>query len=826
MRAYPVTTPIRNWSLALIAWWLFPPLAYSDPPLLTATPFAAQQLTATNVAPATDASARLFEASIRPLLIERCFECHAGEHDEGGLRLDSGEAIRRGGDGGPALIPHDVEASLLVSAIRYEGLEMPPDAPLSRAEQDVIAKWIEDGAKWPASFEGHTSETLETPTADRWWAAQPLDDRLPEGAEELLASPTRIDQYIDHALQAQGMHRAPETDRERLIRRLSLDLLGLPPSPEEIDRFVSDTQPGSLARLIDRMFANPAYGERMARLWLDLVRYAESDGWRQDAYRDEAYRYRQWVADAFNEGMPYDRFVAMQLAGDEIDPSHPEASVAVSFMRLGIFEYNQRDAEGHWQNIVDEITDVTADVFLATGMACAKCHDHKFDPISRADYYRLRSVFEPILFVDERPQPNIPAPNRDEIDQLLHELRELEGAAVKKLADGVINKFTLPLQAMYRKPASDQDSYEQQMSYILHRQMYEEGATSAKINSQLSKEAASRRNQILARLEEFDSNPHTSRKVLTIRDAVGEIRPTRLPGRTTGRSFLPGIPEVFGGADLVARAPAEKPQSTGRRSALAAWITSAENPIAARVLANRLWQYHFGTGLVESPNDFGSLGTPPTHPPLLDYLAKRLLETQWNIQAVQKEIVSSATYRQSSLHPDAERYLQVDAANRLRWRYAVRRLDAEQYRDALLVATGTLESVYGGASLSAASPRRSLYLQRKRNSADPMLQLLDAPAGLVVAAKRDETVTAPQALMMLNSPSVTKYAAAFAEHVERRVDAEDHAKFVQVAHRMVAGLEPEAGVIELLVGEVARGKEGKIDACHILLNSNAFLFIE
>jgi hypothetical protein len=764
---------------------------------------------------------RFFENTIRPLLVTRCYECHSGDKSEGGLRLDVADAISKGGDSGPPAVAGKPAESLLVSAIRYEELEMPPDQPLAASEQAAIEKWIAAGAIWPIT-EQAAAEADDGP----WWAAEPLDagDPVDAGVE----SPTRIDAYIDSKLAEVELRRAPPTDRSRLIRRLYYDLLGLPPTPAQIERFANDQRPGAYERLVDRLFADPAYGERMGRLWLDLVRYAESDGWRQDAYRPQAYQYRDWVINAFNRGMPYDQFVTCQIAGDELAPGDDDAQAAAGFLRLGIYEYNQRDAEGQWQNIVDEITDVTADVFLATGMACAKCHDHKFDPISRADYYHLRSVFEPLVFVDRQPPAKTIAPeNRAEVDRLREELDQIEGKAKRSLQDAVVDKFPLNVQAMYRKPADQRTSYEEQMAYIIDRQRTDEGTAGGKVDKKIGKEAAERRKQIVAKLRSLGDDPEPTPDLLTVADAPGPIRPTRLPGRSNGVAFDPAAPSVYGGASLDPPTRDPSTRSTRRRTALARWITSPENPVSARVLANRLWQYHFGTGLVDSPNDFGRLGAPPSHPRLLDYLAQQLIDSGWNIQVVQREILLSATYRQSAIHPQATEARQVDAANRLLWHHKVRRLDAEQFRDSLLVAMGTLRNEYGGPSLAGKPPRRSLYLQRKRNTGDEMLLLLDAPPGIVSTAKRDVTTTAPQSLMLLNNTRMTGVAGSFAERVRRDLgDNYQPIDFVNHAHLIITGLIPPPETAELLASAIGKDGIGEADVCHVLLNDNAFLFVE
>jgi hypothetical protein len=774
-----------------------------------------------------DEQMRFFKNRIRPLLVAKCYECHAGENVEGGLRFDVANTITQGGDSGVAVMPGKPEESLLVSAIRFEDLEMPPDEPLSDDEQADLVKWIKLGAYWPIANRADE----ESPVAPPWWAAQPINPGAVPQQSPGLRSRRAIDRYVDRRLHEAGLHRAPVADRTRLIRRLSYDLLGLPPTPDAIQRFVDDDRPDAYGRLVDRMFADPAYGERMARLWLDLVRYAESDGWRADAFRPQAWRYRQFVMDAFNSGMPYDQFVALQLAGDEIAPSDEQAIAAVGFMRLGIYEYNQRDAEDQWQNIVDEITDVTADVFLATGMACAKCHDHKFDPIPRADYFRMRSVFEPVSFVDwNRNSTNRDEAQQAKIDDLLAQLREIEGDEVTKLGEATVDKFPLELQAMYRKAPEERNTYEHQMAYLVGRQYFEEGLAGNKIDGKIGKQEAAKRNELLKELDALGANPYGPADLMTIADAAGEIRPTRLPGRSEGNSFQPGSPTVFGKRDFQAAPPTESPQSSGRRSALAAWITSPDNPITARVMVNRLWQYHFGTGLVSSPNDFGRLGTIPSHPGLLDHLASNFIASGWNIQSIQREIVSSGTYQQSSVHPDAEAAMTVDADNRLHWHKTVRRLDAEQYRDSLLVAMNSLIDHVGGPSISGTAGRRTIYLRRLRNSADEMLATLDAPPGLVGTAKRDVTTTAPQSLMMMNSPRIIGVASKFASRVHddvSSVDAEDRAVgFVRRAHTIITGAGPDSETMQLLAPLVSTGTSGEVDACHILLNSNAFLFID
>lgn len=785
---------------------------------------------------ASDSDASIFfETKVRPLLAQHCFECHAGDKSEGGLRVDHHQGLLVGGDSGAAIVPGDVSGSLLITAVRYEELEMPPQSKLSDDEIAVLERWVENGAVWPqheGALAGNEEDLQER--IKNWWAAQPLEPALPRG--ELASAHSRhlIDRYIDDQLVEVGLQRAPAADRARLIRRLSYDLIGLPPSPEAIERFENDQRPGAYRRLVNDLFSNPAYGERMGRLWLDLVRYSDSDGWRADAYRPQAWRYRQFVVDAFNHSMPYDQFVKWQVAGDEYQPNNEEALAAVGFLRLGIYEYNQRDAEGQWQNIVDELTDVTADVFLATGLACAKCHDHKFDPIPRSDYYRMRSVFEPVFFNDWKSDPNLTDEQQAEVERLLAELKEIEGEDIHNLGMAVVSRFTNELQAMYHKSPEDRTAYENQMAYLLGRQYFEEGISGTRSKKKLGDERFARREEVLKELDRLGANPYSPAELMSIRDADGEVRPTRLPGRSSGREFLPGAPELFGGASLECQPPSESISSSGRRMALAEWIVSGENPIAARVMVNRLWQYHFGTGLVDSPNDFGQLGKKPSHPHLLDYLASRLIDSGWDIQAVQREIVMSETYRQSSANSLMDQAMEIDPSNRLLWHRTVRRVDAEQYRDTLLVAMDRLDYQFGGPAITGTGPRRSLYLRRMRNSVDEMLTALDTPPGLVGTAKRDVTTTAPQSLMMMNSSRVIGVASQFASRIRSEVKADTSLSaagasaeaFVDRAHRVIAGLPATEETKKLLAPLAESGDQGQVDVCHILINSNAFLFID
>src|SRR5262245_54044387 len=359
---------------------------------------------------------QFFEQKVRPLLVENCYSCHGPSKQKGGLRLDSLQAILKGGESGPALVPGKPDESLIVEAVNFDGLEMPPTGKLESAKVEVLTRWVTLGAPWPVVAETSASSLPKSEISDGdrgFWSFQPL--RSTSELERAGCSTLRpgeawsdwsrnpIDRFVLQGLLDKGLTPAPEADRRSLIRRATFDLTGLPPTPEEIATFLADQSPDAYERLIDRLLASPRYGQRWARHWLDLVRYAESDGYRQDAYRPDTWHYRDYVVRSFCEDKPYDRFVTEQLAGDELDPDNLELRVATGYLRLGTYEFNQRNVRGQWADILNDITDVTGEVFLGLSIGCARCHDHKFDPILQKDYYRLQAFFSPLQLRDDLP---------------------------------------------------------------------------------------------------------------------------------------------------------------------------------------------------------------------------------------------------------------------------------------------------------------------------------------------------------------------------------------------------------------------------------------
>ncbi len=816
----------------------------------------------------TAASARekFFEQNIRPLLVEKCYSCHATKKQKGGLRLDSIEAILKGGESGPAVVPGKPDESLLVAAINYAGPEMPPDGKLAPEKVAVLTRWVASGATWPAGDRAaqaagkstNAGQAGFTSAGGVLWSLQAVRESRPpeisdpgDGSLSLWAR-NPIDRFVLKGLRDQGLAPAGEASRASLIRRVTFDLTGLPPTPVQVDEFVADQTPLAYERLVDRLLASPAYGQRWASHWLDLVRYAESDGYRQDAFRPSAWRYRDYVVRAFNTDKPYDRFLTEQLAGDELDPDDPELRVAVGYLRLGAYEYNQRDVHGQWADILNDITDVTGEVFLGLSIGCARCHDHKFDPILQDDYYRLQAFFTPLL-----PRDDLTIARSGEWAAYQAKRAVWEKAAAKVLVQiaaieqpyrdkgtsTAMAKFPEAIQAILRKPERDRTLFERQIGALAFRQIaFEHGQVPAQIKGP-DKARWDKLQKELRSFEELRPVPPAS--VLSATDVGPVSPPTTIPGDRNRRLIEPGFPSVFGAADAKLGDNPRAPQSTGRRLALARWLSRSDNPLSARVIVNRIWQYHFGRGIAATPSDFGRLGEPPSHPELLDWLAKEIVRGGSRLKPLHRLIVTSASYRQSAIGSPGEVAAgrRVDPDNRLLWKRTVGRLDAEEIRDAMLAASGELAMSIGGPSATGDKARRSIDTRVVRNSPDEILDAFDAPGGTSSMPRRNTTTTAPQALLLVNGEWALGRAEAFARRLEREESASAGInQRVVSAYRLAFGRAPEpeeiSEAIEFL-GRQARSTGASphradtaalhsalVDFCHVLLNSNEFLYVD
>ncbi|MGB0581758.1 MAG: PSD1 and planctomycete cytochrome C domain-containing protein [Limisphaerales bacterium] len=725
------------------------------------------------------AAITFFEEEVRPILVKRCYDCHSDAKQKGGLRVDHIGYLKAGGENGPALIPGQPAGSALIAAVRYGNadFQMPPKSKLPDAEIAVLEKWIKIGAPWPDEQKVVVTKDGFTQKQRAYWFFQPI---AKVAAPDAGGKWTRndIDRFIAHKHAELKLTPAPEADRRELARRAYFDLHGLPPSTKQLDTFVRDKDPKAYEKLVDELLASPRYGERWAQHWLDLVRYAESDGYNQDAYRPTVWRYRDYVINSFNGDKPYDQFVREQLAGDEIAPDNPETLIATAYLRHPVYEYNLRDVRGQWEVILTDMTDNASEVFLGLSMGCARCHDHKFDPIRQKDYYRLRAFFTPVLWREDLKLAT-PAQKQafDEqqvkwetaTSEIRSKIDALTSPGIRKKVETWRQSFPKDLQAMTLKPKDRRESLEKQLAGLCERQLKFARAQFKPDRELKSDEAKEEYKALQVELRKFNHLiPKPLMAAFVATDAGQKAPPNFLDTRQGKVDIKPGFPSIIA-PDLPTITPTAT--STGRRKALADWITRSDNQLATRVIVNRIWQYHFGRGIVGSANDFGILGGRPTHPDLLDHLTAKFVKDGWSFKALHHEIMLSATYRQTARREPDATTSKVDPANHFFWRFHPRRLDAEQTRDAMLAVSGELDLKSGGPSTSTTGNRRSIYTQKKRNRPDELLSALDRPAGFASVSERQSTTTPTQALQLINGDWVLARARKLAARTQDINDA-------------------------------------------------------
>lgn len=684
--------------------------------------------------PVSDAASPDFERDIAPLLIRRCLECHNDTAMTGGLSLMSQEGLQQGGDSGPVFAADSPDQSPLLQRV-VAGDMPPPKEEQSQAlpaeEIELLRQWVNAGASWPA---GRVLDPYERTTDARagrdWWSLQPIKRPDVPRAQESEKRTNPIDVFIHHSLIERRWRPAPPADRRTLLRRVTYDLTGLPPTRDEYTAFEQDESPDAYEQVIDRLLASPQFGERWGRYWLDLVRYADTCGYERDQEKTGAWKYRDWVIQAINDDMPYDQFVLAQLAGDELPNCDESTVIATGFLRIGTWNDEPNDPQEYKYERLEDMVHATSTAFLGLTVKCARCHDHKFDPIPQTDYYRMASAFW-AGHIEPRDRKLLGGPNADEL-----------GYDVFGWTDR--GREVPPLHLLK------------------------------------------------------NGDP---------KHPLGVVE----PGQLTAVTFLD---------DSISPPPTEA-STTHRRLQLAHWIVDESNPLTARVLVNRLWQHHFGEGLVRTPNNFGFNGDQPTHPELLDWLADELLhpmggergaESQepsanrhqpiatshspWTLKRLHKLIVMSETYRQSADHPLYNEYAGSDPGNRLWWRFNRRRLDADALRDSLLAASSQLDLTPGGPGFKPtinpealeglskksgawqASPpeeqlRRSIYTYLQRSLLPPMLTVFDQQDTTLPCGQRDVTTVAPQALALMNNAFVHERSEILAAQVIGRSESVD-----------------------------------------------------
>ena len=955
---------------------------------------------------------KFFEAKVRPVLLDNCVKCHGPDKQKGHLRLDSRAAVLAGGDLGPAIVPGKPEESLLVSAVGHEDdqLKMPPSKKLPATQVADLKRWVQMGAPWPggegvaavsaASSSGIRRGTFAITEKDRsHWAFLPVKRPLMPRSENDVPGWVRtpVDAFVLAALKAKGLRPNPPAAKHELVRRAFYDLTGLPPSPADVDAFANDPTPTAYEAMIDRLLASPHYGEKWGRHWLDLVRFAETNSYERDNAKPSAWRYRDYVVRSLNEDKPYDRFVREQLAGDELFPGDIDPLTATGFYRLGIWDDEPTDRELAHYDGLDDIVATTGQVFLGLTVDCARCHDHKIDPIAQKDYYRLLAFFQNVNDyrnggpTDEAPIFTGPESKAAferrarELEQQRETLRtELASIENEFLARDTSSKsgdvrrpdledlryrffrdtwdrlpdFTLirpegigelpgglfdltprfrdtafgfvfeallvvPEDGMYTFYLDSDDGSRLTLGDKvlieydgIHRLGKEQLATVAlskgrvpvkldyfqKVDgfglniawkgpgvprrslsasqtpparerspaADLAQLLRSRGDRVLG-AERFARYQKAQRELTALMRAKpagetalcvterGPVAPDtfvllRGNAHVQGEKVEPGFLQVLGTSESVIPTPSPDSKSSGRRAALANWITAPENPLTARVIANRIWQHHFGRGIVRSPSNFGTQGDRPTHPELLDWLASELVAGGWRLKALHKTIMMSNAYQMSSrANPEA---LAKDPSNDTLWRFDMRRLSAEEVRDSVLAVSGRLNpKMYGpgiypkipaevmagqsipgygwGKSSHAEQARRSVYVHVKRSLLLPILEGFDLAETDRSTPVRFSTTQPTQALAMLNGTFLNDEAGALAARLRREAGDDPEAQ-VRVGLRLVTGRTPGQDEVRRgveLIGaldraEGARKGDGLAAFSLVALNLNEFLFLD
>jgi mono/diheme cytochrome c family protein len=742
------------------------------------------------VANGAAADADYFRQQVAPIFEQHCVSCHSGAKPKGGLSLTNAKSAFAGGENGAAIVPGAPIESMLLDYISGSKPTMPKGGPPLKPEQvAVIRHWIESGAAWPAGV----TLTDKKPLDLNWWSLLPLKHApVPATDSHWLRNP--IDNFLLAKMREKHLVPAPEADRRTLIRRLTYDLHGLPPTPEDVAAFEADPSPDAYERLVDRLLASPRYGECWGRHWLDVVHFGETHGYDKDKVRPNAWPYRDYVIHAFNSDEPYTRFVEEQIAGDALFPDDPTAIVATGFIVAGPWDYvghaelrpGSTDSEIALSNDRDDMVMTTMSTFVSLTAHCARCHNHKFDPIRQEDYYRLQADFAGVNRAD-RPYDADPQVARS---------RRALNARLSELA----------------KRKEDISQVKTELAALPPQQLTYAAAT------------------------DFA--------------AIGSFAPTKAPrpiyllerGSVTNRLQLmePGALACVRGLDPVFKLA--DPNNEGeRRVALAHWLTDPNNVLLRRSIVNRVWQYHFGQGIVDSPNDFGRMGSQPSHPELLDWLAIWFMEHGESIKQLHRLIVCSAAYRQDSR--DNPEFAKIDGDNRLLWRMNRRRLDAESVHDALLAADGKLDLTMGGPSVQQFyfkddhSPvydydrfnvddpknfRRSVYRFIVRSVPDPFMESLDCADPSILTPKRNTTLTAIQALSMFNDRFVLRQCEVLADRASKmRPDLPGQ---IEQIYLLTLSRMPTAKESQLLT-DYAR-QFGVANACRVIFNCNEFLFID
>ena len=788
-----------------------------------------------------------FETKIRPVLVKHCYKCHSADSKDpkGGLLLDTRDGIRRGGEMGHGVVPGNLEDSLVISALRYESIEMPPDA---RLPANVIAdfeKWVQMGASDPRTGNASTQPKINFDEARNYWAYQPIKPPKPPRTKDRAWPLTAIDQFVLASLELNDLVPAASARPETFVRRLYLDLIGLPPTPAQVDAFLEDCSQSqdddetipvaAMQRLVDGLLESPHFGERWGRHWLDVARFGESTGMERNFTFPQAWRYRDYVIAALNADKPYDQFIAEQIAGDLLEASSPterlQQMVATGFLAIGPKSLNERNREQFAMDIVDDQIDVTTRAFLGLTVACARCHDHKFDAIPQSEYYALAGIF--------RSTDTFYGTGGGNGNRQSGRLLSLQGKKVSPVAvkGGGKNKANAnkvkQLTKQIRNLENQLKRFKNQQNASAKIQRLEKQIAASKkrlsdAQQQVSTEAKTKSTKPAAVIMGVLDSAQTDDTQIRVRGEPNDRGTTVPRGFLTVASFRGDTPAAI--------------QGSGRLE-LARWLTAETNPLTARVAVNRIWQHLFGRGLVASVNNFGKNGERPSHPQLLDYLAASFRDNGWSTKRLIRQIVMSRVYQQEC--QGAADISKVDPENRLLSRQNQRRLEAESIRDAMLVASGQMDLTPAPRSIVATvgngdvgrgispdrfdtlSSKRSVYLPIVRSAVPETLRIFDFPEPSIIAAQRDVTTVPTQALYMLNSPFVLSQAKALAARV--RLEESSTTRRVTRAVRLALCRFPSANEVarmEQFLNDAKNPDHAWEELCQVLLASAEFRYLQ
>jgi hypothetical protein len=795
-----------------------------------------------------------FEKQVKPILSDKCLRCHNSIETSGSLDLTTRAGILEGGDSGPALVEGQAEDSLLLSAIRYDAFEMPPTGKLSDAQIRAIQIWLHQGMPWSLGEEalepGHVHKApVVNDESKAWWSFQPPQVQTPPAVKNSDWVQNDIDRFIMHRLEEAGLQPNPPADRATLIRRVYYNVLGLPPTYQQVQEFVNDSDPLAYEKLVDRVLASPHYGEKWGRFWLDLVRYSETNSFERDGDKPFVWKYRDYVIRSLNDDKPYDQFLIEQLAGDELPEPSVETVTATGYFRLGQWDDEPADPKLARYEELDDIVRTTSEVMFGLTVGCARCHDHKIDPIPATDYYGMLAFFENIQPYGVRSHESVEAAS-----VRTFEFPVDEAARARHQAD--LDRIESNLTAIYEKAKPSFENveheewqYEQNQVRLIKQRS---GGVLTEDEVRRFERNFNRRNQLRS------TTPNNDEKILAVKERGPAAEPTHVMLRgnphVLGDPVTPRFPSVLSPPEPTFQVPTNG-GSTGRRLALAQWIASPDNPLTARVIANRIWQGYFERGLVRSASDFGFQGDRPTHPQLLDWLAKRLIEQGWRLKSLQRDILLSNTFKMSSGMNESA--YAVDPNNDLFWRTNLRRLTAEEVRDSILAATGklNLSKMFGpsifpimprevlegqsqpgsgwGQSSEEERDRRSVYIKSKRSLILPIMKNFDVAETDFSCPVRFNTTQPTQALGMLNSEFTNTEAQRMAQNILQSVDVSDVTAQVTEAlqrttQREIAETEVQTGVEfihRLRSRDGADPQQALARFCLMSINLNEFLFV-